>query len=291
MAVQSGLFKLLLPLPNVPTSSLAKRLAPASTSDGEEDNGVLFLLHPKQPLSMIAVSSQFTVTSLVATMHQTDTNVWLCNPCYIFYVQTLIQSEISNKDNKEPVEVTFHGAEESVPSIVSDSDSSNTASSSSSQSTTTKTGDSTKEQDSKSNSKITTHQWAQSTELGDFVQEAAKDRKFVIAIKHYEQQEHQQPSSSSSSSTSPSTSTSSSSPSSASAQSSSDNGVKLINIRVPSFEERTLYLRRRLNQVTKEMQSLLDIKSECDVSVLSLYPVKRSRRLLFYSSSWLVKFS
>jgi hypothetical protein len=122
------------------------------------------------------------------------------------------------------------------------------------------------------------------------VQEAAKDRKFVIAIKHYEQQEHQQPSSSSSSSTSPSTSTSSS-PSSASAQSSSHNGVKLINIRVPSFEERTLYLRRRLNQVTKEMQSLLDIKSECDVSFLSLYPVKRSRCLLFYSNSWLVKFS
>lgn len=76
MAVQSGLFKLLLPLPDVPASSLAKRLAPASSNsskDGQvegkaqkedEDNAVLFLLHPKQPLSMIAVSYHHFTTFL-----------------------------------------------------------------------------------------------------------------------------------------------------------------------------------------------------------------------------------
>lgn len=76
------------------------------------------------------------------------------------------------------------------------------------------------------------YQWAQATELGDFVQEAAKDRKFVIAIKEHESQE-----------------------------------PKLLKIRVPSFEERTQFLRQRLVEVTKEMQSLLDIKSECDVRI------------------------
>ena len=62
MAVQSGLFKLLLPLPDVPSSSLAKRLAPKIGSNGNEEEGdsaVLFLLHPKQPLSIIAVSWTF----------------------------------------------------------------------------------------------------------------------------------------------------------------------------------------------------------------------------------------
>lgn len=54
MSLQSGLFKLLLPLPNVAQTSLAKRLAPGGES--KEDNAVLFLLHPRQPLSMIAVS-------------------------------------------------------------------------------------------------------------------------------------------------------------------------------------------------------------------------------------------
>lgn len=60
MAVQSGLFKLLLPLPNVPEASLAKRMAPK-----EEDSAVLFLLHPKQPLSLIAVSKQVPLVSSV----------------------------------------------------------------------------------------------------------------------------------------------------------------------------------------------------------------------------------
>lgn len=126
--------------------------------------------------------------------------------------QTLIQSEISSKENQAPLEVTFHGANEPVPSSSSSSSSNQKA-------------------------KPTTPQWAQSTELGDFVQEAAKDRQFVIAIR--------QPLSN---------------------NDTKDDEAKLIKVRVPSFEERTLYLRRRLVEVTKEMQSLLDIKSECDVS-------------------------
>ena len=53
MAVQSGLFKLLLPLPNVSDTSIAKRIA--EDDRGKDDNAVLFLLHPRQPISMISV--------------------------------------------------------------------------------------------------------------------------------------------------------------------------------------------------------------------------------------------
>lgn len=79
MAVQSGLFKLLLPLPNVPQSSLARRLAPPllknedgqsgdRDGEGENDSAVLFLLHPKQPLSIIAVSV-FPTQKLFTLVH------------------------------------------------------------------------------------------------------------------------------------------------------------------------------------------------------------------------------
>jgi hypothetical protein len=51
MAVQSGLFKLLLPLPKVSPSSLARRFSPV-----KDESAVMFLLHPRQPLSMISVS-------------------------------------------------------------------------------------------------------------------------------------------------------------------------------------------------------------------------------------------
>lgn len=52
MAVQSGLFKLLLPLPRVRNDSLAKKM----TKD-PKDNSILFMLHPRQPLSVISVST------------------------------------------------------------------------------------------------------------------------------------------------------------------------------------------------------------------------------------------
>lgn len=81
----------------------------------------------------------------------------------------------------------------------------------------------------KRNASPQTHQWAQATELGDFVQEAAKDSKFVVAI----QEEGHQP--------------------------------NFIAVRVPTFEQRTRFLRNRLIDVAREMQSLLDIKTECDV--------------------------
>jgi hypothetical protein len=79
------------------------------------------------------------------------------------------------------------------------------------------------------NSSVSTPQWALSTELGDFVQEAAQDSKFVLAL----HQEGQQP--------------------------------QITPVRVPTFEQRTVHLRSRLREVTKEMQGLLDIKTECDV--------------------------
>ena len=78
MSLQSGLFKLLLPLPNVSQTSLAKRLAPGGES--KEDNAVLFLLHPRQPLSMIAVSLSMPCCPAQSCPVLTSTNSCSC-PC------------------------------------------------------------------------------------------------------------------------------------------------------------------------------------------------------------------
>lgn len=114
--------------------------------------------------------------------------------------QSLIQAELTRKDDT-PIAVSFHGAQEPIEKAASDA-------------------------------VLSTPQWAQSTELGDFVQEAAQDSKFVIAL-------HKQ-----------------------------GQAPQVTPIRVPTFEQRTLHLRSRLKEVTKQMQSLLEIKTKCDVSSL-----------------------
>lgn len=40
--------------------------------------------------------------------------------------------------------------------------------------------------------------------------------------------------------------------------------MRQLEIKVPTFAERTFYLRRRLLSVSEEMRGLLDIKKECD---------------------------
>lgn len=110
----------------------------------------------------------------------------------------MIQSEIS-PPGVRPLGVTFHGVEESA-------------------------------REAREKGPQTSH-WAQATELGDFVQDAAEDSKFVIAV-------HQP-----------------------------DAPVQILPVRVPTFKQRTKYLRQRLKNVTQEMQSLLEIKTECDVSL------------------------
>lgn len=119
------------------------------------------------------------------------------SPILTLYFKSLIQAEITRKDDA-PISVSFHGAQEPI-------------------------------EQAKVDAVLTTAQWAQSTELGDFVQEAAQDSKFVIAL-HKEGQAPQ-----------------------------------VLPVRVPTFEQRTMHLRNRLREITAEMQSLLEIKTKCDV--------------------------
>ena len=72
--------------------------------------------------------------------------------------------------------------------------------------------------------------WAHSTEIGDFIRDAARAREFIIIIEG--------------------------------AAGPSD--IHQIRVTVPSFNERTYFLRMRLRKLSRRIQTLAEVKHECD---------------------------
>lgn len=71
--------------------------------------------------------------------------------------------------------------------------------------------------------------WAQSTEIGDFIRDASRVREFIMAIECGASDAHQ------------------------------------IRVTVPSFSERTHFLRMRLRKISRRIQRIAEVKHECDV--------------------------
>jgi len=67
--------------------------------------------------------------------------------------------------------------------------------------------------------------WSTSTEVGDFIRDAARGREFAIDIEGYDEE---------------------------------------VRVAVPSFNDRTYYMRVRLRKMSKEINSLSQLKQECD---------------------------
>lgn len=70
--------------------------------------------------------------------------------------------------------------------------------------------------------------WSESTDLGDFIRDAARATEFELRVH-------------------------------------SDNGEKVLQIEVPTFADRTRFLRRRLESVERELRSLEALKDRCDL--------------------------
>jgi hypothetical protein len=70
--------------------------------------------------------------------------------------------------------------------------------------------------------------WSQATEVGDFIRDAARAREFIVTIEG------------------------------------APAGLGQIRVAVPSFNERTYYLRMRLRKLSRRIQSLAEIKERCD---------------------------
>ncbi|KAL4891063.1 hypothetical protein BDV59DRAFT_203788 [Aspergillus ambiguus] len=70
--------------------------------------------------------------------------------------------------------------------------------------------------------------WSESTEIGDFVRDASRAREFIVNIEG------------------------------------APAGVRQIHVAVPSFEERTHFLRMRLRRIAEKIRRIAEIKNECD---------------------------
>ncbi|KAJ5317160.1 hypothetical protein N7508_001668 [Penicillium antarcticum] len=70
--------------------------------------------------------------------------------------------------------------------------------------------------------------WSQATEVGDFIRDAARAREFIVTIEG------------------------------------APVGLGQIRVAVPSFNERTYYLRMRLRKLSRRIQTLAEIKETCD---------------------------
>lgn len=70
--------------------------------------------------------------------------------------------------------------------------------------------------------------WSQATEVGDFIRDAARAREFIVTIEG------------------------------------APAGLGQIRVTVPSFNERTYFLRLRLRKLSRRIQGIAEIKHECD---------------------------
>lgn len=70
--------------------------------------------------------------------------------------------------------------------------------------------------------------WSQATEVGDFVRDAARAREFIVTIEG------------------------------------APEGLGQIRVTVPSFNERTYFLRMRLRKLSRRIQGIAEIKHKCD---------------------------
>ena len=72
--------------------------------------------------------------------------------------------------------------------------------------------------------------WSQSTEIGDFIRDASRVREFIVAIEG----------------------------------AGAAGRVRQIRVAVPSFDERTYFLRMRLRKISGRIQGIAEVKHECD---------------------------
>lgn len=70
--------------------------------------------------------------------------------------------------------------------------------------------------------------WSQATEIGDFIRDAARAGEFIVTIEG------------------------------------APSGLSQIRVTVPSFNERTYYLRMRLRKLSRRIQTMANVKEECD---------------------------
>ncbi|ESK91690.1 hypothetical protein Moror_10664 [Moniliophthora roreri MCA 2997] len=85
------------------------------------------------------------------------------------------------------------------------------------------------------------YQWSDSTDVGDFIRDAASAAEFLICISREKEKELD-----------------------SDEQTPEDGSETVISVRVPTFADRTRFLRRRLDVINAELSSMEGLKCQCD---------------------------
>lgn len=210
-------------------SRMLKLILPLTTRDSNKDRKdvepLALLVHPQQPLSYLErlIQSELPVlkdgekeripTVTFRAEDQTEEDVMSGTPA-VEEMEEGGEEEEYEFDNAE--EVMVNGKLERTGKIKSEKESQLPA-------------HGHKESEPQpSRSKDPSHpnfvRWSPSTEMGDFIRDAARGKEFSVEIE----------------------------------------GAPVIYVGVPSFNDRTYYLRMRLRKTAKKILEMADIKSECD---------------------------
>jgi len=161
-------------------------------------SGLFKLALPLKANPASASSTHGNVTDTEQTVlntNQDSPTLFLLHPRQpLSFIASLIQTEVAAHEEKPPKNITFHG----LP-------------------------------DKNANQNESKSHWASSTELGNFIQEAAQGREFAIALHEAGGSE-----------------------------------PRRIRVKVPTFDERTYFLREQLKKISGEMRELLKIKKDAD---------------------------
>lgn len=205
MTTPTRLLKLILPLPirvekNQGNNS---RDFARAISVNDQIQPLALLVHPQQPLSYVERLVQAELPPVLENGKEKIPNI------YFRAEDSAADSSPTTKGEARAKDAGKKSGPESNPHVASYSG----------------LGHEANENDTVSESKKNWVRWSSSTEMGDFIRDAARGREFAIEVEGYDLE---------------------------------------MRVSVPSFNDRTYYMRMRLRRMSRQIDNLASIKKECD---------------------------
>lgn len=204
LTTPTRLLKLILPLPirvEKDQGNNSRDFARAISSN-DQIQPLALLVHPQQPLSYVERLVQAELPPVVENGKEKIPNIY-------FRAEDSAAADSSSKTKSEARAKEADKSGDSNPHVASYSG----------------LGHEANEKDAVSESKKRWVRWSSSTEMGDFIRDAARGREFAVEVEGYNME---------------------------------------MRVSVPSFNDRTYYMRMRLRRMSKQLDHLASIKRECD---------------------------
>ncbi|KAB5585113.1 hypothetical protein GE09DRAFT_1069379 [Coniochaeta sp. 2T2.1] len=212
LTTPTRLLKLILPLPvsvEKDTSNNSTKDYARAISSNEEIQPLALLVHPQQPLSYVERLIQAELPPVIEDGKEKIPNVYFrAEDTEGSSSEGTTQSELKHRQetNQPSASAAASGDQQTPDNVASFSG----------------LGREGPKREHKEKNWV---RWSSSTEMGDFIRDAARGREFAIEVEGY--------------------------------------GIEM-RVGVPSFNDRTYYMRMRLRKMTKQIEAMASLKHECD---------------------------